>query len=933
MVGALQSVASGWDQGSEVRAWTSRTQSFSSRGLSINMSGGNFSAEPAFARLLELKKEFGPRFFEELSCLFQEPSSEVFFNALLNFGLRLESQGKIELAAEVYSAIVGAGQEMQGLGHRGKGLRENALNPAPYTLSPAFSGPPLQIREKAEIQLNAILGKGSTGPRAEFLLRQFSEQATDPAAIFAMGAAGATFKLVRLSTLSRLLASPARNLLTSGVGARATAGLVGFSAEAPAFTLAGKLGNTVLGRPQDWGIGSIASQTASAAVVLGSLKFVGWGASVGARQLGSSSKIFPQAGMFGGILIGHRLETAVGLRDPQDGATTLTDSLVTLLHFNVAGHLTRSAFGEKFHTQQREWDLQSRRLDRSSPALPLVGRLHPALVPAGGPVGELEIQKPSHLSQMSSLQKLGSGLSNSQAEDLLLRFRTRFPQDSREIFSDKILKTVLRLSAPFENFHERLLEALVQSPDPGKRHQLYSVRAIEEVLNANATKSSTGSFNYALFEKLLHHALTEPRPPQRRQVMAEILHCLRNGLIGDKLSSLFVKWGYGEIHKIPKLSLLSKLQAWFPLQAPKGWREFRRADRAMLYSFAREESKGDLGRQRAIMKIFAEGRHHPGYKPAEIETALDFARDHPQSKMVLRRLLQIFAVRDIPAKLRELSAIPHERDTAEIVARWHQAGKDVEHIAPKLNGTGHTAYLENPSLARKVAAVMVESGKYLADPSAREPAKQKLDNAILDFLKSERAFDSAELQELLRVNLTPAVRAMTEMVRIRQIVLEVVSEHRLQLELKKLPGVSEGNALFIQGSRGSPARLLIKALPDFDPDTWEGQQTAYVAIVHRMANTIHEFEHWRHSNGHFHGPEKGSSRIDLVNPKREERLASEIMADLEEEGWRIAHLDADTWEIARQLGQPLALFLRDFNDEGYFRKENEARLGEIFPQP
>ncbi|MCC7345226.1 MAG: hypothetical protein IT573_09825, partial [Deltaproteobacteria bacterium] len=55
-------------------------------------------------------------------------------------------------------------------------------------------------------------------------------------------------------------------------------------------------------------------------------------------------RLFQQGGMLGGILLGHSLEEHLGLRRPQDGATTLTDSLAMLLQFNVAGRLTRQAF-------------------------------------------------------------------------------------------------------------------------------------------------------------------------------------------------------------------------------------------------------------------------------------------------------------------------------------------------------------------------------------------------------------------------------------------------------------------------------------------------------------------------------------------------------------------------------------------------------------
>lgn len=70
-----------------------------------------------------------------------------------------------------------------------------------------------------------------------------------------------------------------------------------------------------------------------------------------------------------GILLGHAFEERLGLRPRQDGATTLTDSLATLLQFHVAGRLTRCAFGEGFHRWERGLDVLAERIARDGPPL------------------------------------------------------------------------------------------------------------------------------------------------------------------------------------------------------------------------------------------------------------------------------------------------------------------------------------------------------------------------------------------------------------------------------------------------------------------------------------------------------------------------------------------------------------------------------------
>jgi hypothetical protein len=72
-----------------------------------------------------------------------------------------------------------------------------------------------------------------------------------------------------------------------------------------------------------------------------------------------AGSLFQQGGLFTGILLGHALERWTGLRPAQPGATTLLDSLALLIQFNVAGRVTRQAFGERFNAWERNLDQQA----------------------------------------------------------------------------------------------------------------------------------------------------------------------------------------------------------------------------------------------------------------------------------------------------------------------------------------------------------------------------------------------------------------------------------------------------------------------------------------------------------------------------------------------------------------------------------------------
>jgi len=332
---------------------------------------------------------------EELRALSRERDPELRAEGLLALARREETAGRVEAAAELYAEIVGA--NLVFAPEQGRGGR------TPTSFEPvAFGGAPgSPLQQRAQEHLDAILGRGAFGPRAEFLLRNLAQQSSDPAMLFAMGTAGAVFRATRLATLSRLAATSNPGILTQVIGAGRLASLTGFALEAPAFTLAGRLGNEVLGRRQDWSGSALGRDFASSYLVLGGLKLAGHvganlvfapGRGGGGRTQGSPLQLlFQQGSMLTGILLGHALEEHFGLRRPQDGATTLTDSLAMLLQFHVAGRLTRQAFGPRLAAWESNLDRRAETLQRL-PNLPippaeeaLPWRNAPVLAMANGP--------------------------------------------------------------------------------------------------------------------------------------------------------------------------------------------------------------------------------------------------------------------------------------------------------------------------------------------------------------------------------------------------------------------------------------------------------------------------------------------------------------------------------------------------------------------
>ncbi len=355
--------APGWSWETEGRARASRHQSFSARVHSIQSeSSGGFSAEAFTAGLLERSAQsFNQKELTEIQSLSHEADAEMFFTGMLQFGQRLQDRGKLELAAEVYAAIVGA-SACGGRPHAGtdacslEGLHTASLQAGTHM------GVPLQVSEWAQKKLDTILGKGSAGLRAEVLIRGFAEAATDYRMILPLIAGSVVGQTVRAATLSRFATARA-TWLTRGLNARFAAGFAGYAAEVPVFAMSARL----LAGPN----GSTVSQDLQrAALTLGALKVFGYAGNQGFLKLHGFNELavptrlhglarvnrvaIPQASLFLGLMGSHHLEAWAGLRPQVDGATTATDTLATMVSLGVGSHLGHRLLGPRFAAFQAE---------------------------------------------------------------------------------------------------------------------------------------------------------------------------------------------------------------------------------------------------------------------------------------------------------------------------------------------------------------------------------------------------------------------------------------------------------------------------------------------------------------------------------------------------------------------------------------------------
>lgn len=435
-----------------------------------------------------LRALIGETHWREVEALAREEDPELFLEGAYHLARRLE-EAHPEGSARIYSAILNEG-----------------------------NFPRLQGR--AQARLDALRGHGPIGARVEVLMNHFVQEASDPATLLAMATAGTVFRVAQLSCLSRLAAAPA-SALTRGFAARGLAGIAGFALEAPAFTFASKLGHQALGRPQDWRMAPLAHELASSYLVLGALKFSGLSSgALHRRFLGESNSfgqalsrgLFQQAGMLGGILLGHRAEEAVGLRARQERGAMLVDSLALLMQFNVAGRINRQVLGENFHRWEHSLDLQSQAL--SSPRTPRWPNLsvEPAWAMAGAaePIRFPGFKSGSHDHLLMMSGNLPDGKTEAPAEaSWSMGFDSMFPEPLEvggkaawEEGSDILAEPTRRI--------EELADVLDWSDSQDRRSMLRQAidrSSLDSVLNRIAELSASGGNRESFHAIRLFHSL------------------------------------------------------------------------------------------------------------------------------------------------------------------------------------------------------------------------------------------------------------------------------------------------------------------------------------------------------------------------------------------------------------------------------------------
>lgn len=241
------------------------------------------------------------------ASLAQEKNPELFFQSLLVWARRLESNQLKHLAAEVYRGI-------------------------DAKIEPSSRDASLQkIKSDARSALSSLLGQGGFGENTERFLGQMVD-AADPLALSAMAAGSLAYQGLRALTWSRMVAAPA-SVWSRGLLAKSAVSLIGFAVEVPTFAGVNWLGNRIRNPALAWDAASLRAELGHSLAVLAGMRI---GAMVGSKFETFSSVLAPQAGMLAGLMLARRFENA---------PSSLSETLATLLQFNVAGRVFQNSLG------------------------------------------------------------------------------------------------------------------------------------------------------------------------------------------------------------------------------------------------------------------------------------------------------------------------------------------------------------------------------------------------------------------------------------------------------------------------------------------------------------------------------------------------------------------------------------------------------------
>jgi len=528
--------------------------------------------------------------------------------------------------------------------------------------------------------------------------------------------------------------------------------------------------------------------------------------------------------------------------------------------------------------------------------------------------------------------------SKEQAAQLSQHFLPKLNPGILNEGAKKIIAFALRTPGGQALFHQRLLSAYAQAPNRGTEAQQYVALAISDLFEVNALTSSTGSFEKLVHQALIRRALAEEDPDLRQSVMLATFEKMQNRPTRRDFLDLIVSAGFDREFRVSAIPTYSYL-FWDAHREAAAWalREYQPLHVVALLNEICRWTPHDPGNTVRLFRILEEGRQDPQYGGKLIDGVLDYAQHHPIGALIVRRMLQVLVVKDLPSKLSEILDESPRGDSHQAIAAMHDSGMDEEAIARRINGTHHTAFLNDMRLARKVTSVFLEVGTYLIpEHPERVIAFHRFQKRLNALIYSGKTLDIDDYFSMLGItkpgDVPSDIPPYPLAIRIHQLwksgkveILNLPDNHFDQ-ELNRHKNLNRPSVFFSMAD--GKYRVLMRAVPPLKVNGPVDFETVYDEALYRIAGLLHEGTHYLQASGEEEtiAGWAGSKPYQFRSMSRSDRLASEVMAYLSENAWMMKNYEIEWFLVAQHLGLSLAQFLADSNDALYFGSRNESQV-------
>jgi hypothetical protein len=304
---------------------------------------------------------------------------------------------------------------------------------------------------------------------------------------------------------------------------------------------------------------------------------------------------------------------------------------------------------------------------------------------------------------------------------------------------------------------------------------------------------------------------------------------------------------------------------------------------------------------------------------------------------MLQKMLQVLVVEDIPGKLVELLDESPKTDTSDTVMGLIRKGYSPEAIAGHINGTYHTAYINDLRLSRSIVSAMYEFDPYLVDEHAgRKAAFRRFKEVFRTLMNSKVKLEPQQFMALLETNPSESVEILKKLLdpETGDLEIELISETEFKRRIGGNAAMESCDTIYYSksGRADQKNKIVMKEMPPLDLSTQTGVEAAFREVLVRVVGLLHEgVQHHRQTTGKHEAILKGEAPFNFLpgHIGRSERLGSEIMAFLEEELWHARNYSIQKWFIARRLGENLPLHFRNMNEHFYFGNGNWRLVAEV----